>query len=274
MIGSSASRTVTANDVPEAPVTLGGHRAPDGSPFPDRSSSTFERDVQAMFTHIVRRYDWFDHAASMGNDYLWRPRALWDLSRFRAGEPAIQRVLDIGCGTGDLTRLAARYFPSAQVVGADFTAAMLQIADARTRPEATAPRVGYLRANAHRLPVPAESFDVVMSAFVARNLVDLPGAFREFRRVLRPRGTVLTLEITEPSSPTIGRLFHAYFDHVVPWLGAALHSAGPYRYLPNSLRLLPPREGMVRLMQEAGFPRVETRTQSMGIVTSYLAGAE
>jgi demethylmenaquinone methyltransferase / 2-methoxy-6-polyprenyl-1,4-benzoquinol methylase len=264
---------VTANQTPTAPVTLEDHRAADGSPLPDRASPTFERDVQAMFTHIVRRYDWFDHAASMGNDYLWRPRALWDLSRFRAREPPVRRILDVGCGTGDLTRLSARYFPSAQVVGADFTEAMLHIADKRTRPESTAPRVGYLRANARRLPASSGSFDVIMSAFVARNLVDLPGVFREFRRVLSPRGTVLTLEITEPSSVLIGRLFHAYFDHVVPWLGAAVHSAGPYRYLPNSLRSLPARDGMVRLMQEAGFSRVEAHPQSMGIVTSYLAGA-
>jgi demethylmenaquinone methyltransferase / 2-methoxy-6-polyprenyl-1,4-benzoquinol methylase len=264
---------MAANEVGEGSAAVGVHRAADGSPLPDRSSPSFERDVQAMFTHIVRRYDWFDHAASMGNDYLWRPRALWDLSRFRAREPPVKRILDVGCGTGDLTRLAARYFPSAHVVGADFTEAMLHIADGRTRPEATAPRVGYLRANARRLPVPAGSFDVIMSAFVVRNLVDLPGVFREFRRVLSPRGTVLTLEITEPASPLIGRMFHAYFDHVVPWLGAAVHSAGPYRYLPNSLRGLPPQKEMVRLMESAGFPRVEPRPQSMGIVTTYLAGA-
>jgi demethylmenaquinone methyltransferase / 2-methoxy-6-polyprenyl-1,4-benzoquinol methylase len=225
-----------------------------------------------MFTHIVRRYDWFDHVASMGNDYLWRPRALWDLSRFRAGEPPVGRILDIGCGTGDLTRLAARYFPSAKVVGADFTAAMLRAADVRSRPERTSSRIGYLRANARRLPAPSGSFDVIMSAFVARNLVDLPGVFREFRRVLNPRGTLLTLEITEPSSAMVGRLFHAYFDHVVPWLGAAVHSAGPYRYLPNSLRSLPPRDRMIRLLTDAGFSRVESHPQSMGIVTSYLAG--
>jgi demethylmenaquinone methyltransferase / 2-methoxy-6-polyprenyl-1,4-benzoquinol methylase len=262
---------VTATEVPVAPPV---RQAPDGSPHPDRTSPTFEREVQAMFTHIVRRYDWFDHAASIGNDYLWRPRALWDLSRFRGQSPAAQRILDIGCGTGDLTRLAARYFPSARVLGADFTPAMLRIADGRTRPEPTSHRVGYLRANARRLPVPSESFDVVMSAFVARNLVDLPGVFREFRRVLRPHGTVLTLEITEPSSRLVGQLFHAYFDHVVPWLGAAVKSAGPYRYLPNSLRTLPPRPEMIRLLREAGFDRVETHPQSMGIVTSYLAGVE
>lgn len=253
-------------------AAAGSRKAPDGSPLPDRSSPTFEREVREMFTHIVRRYDWFDHVVSMGNDYLWRPRALWALARFRASAPPIQRILDVGCGTGDLSRLAARYFPSAQIVGADFTGAMLRIADRKSRSEPARLRVGFLRANARRLPVPSGTFDVVLSAFVVRNLVELPAVFREFRRALRPDGTVLTLEITEPASPFIGRLFHSYFDHVVPWLGAAVRSAGPYRYLPDSLRTLPPPAEMSRLMREAGFPRVEIHPQSMGIVTSYLAG--
>jgi demethylmenaquinone methyltransferase/2-methoxy-6-polyprenyl-1,4-benzoquinol methylase len=256
---------------PSTPETT--RRASDGSPLPDRSTPGFERDVRAMFTHIVARYDWFDHAASLGNDYLWRPRALWDLDRFRASDPPVRRILDIGCGTGDLTRLAARHFPSATVVGADFTGAMLQIADRRSRRDPSAPRVGYVRANARRLPVPPGSFDLLLSAFVVRNLADLPGVFREFRRTLRPGGTVLTLEITEPESPLIGRLFHAYFDHVVPWLGAAVHSAGPYRYLPSSLRSLPGRPEMLDLLREAGFTKVAAVPQSMGIVTTYLAGA-
>ncbi len=257
---------------PPAPPAAGAPRAPDGSPLPDRASPTFERDVRAMFTHIVRRYDWFDHAASLGNDYLWRPRALWDLVRFRRGDPPTERILDLGCGTGDLTRLAARAFPRARVVGVDFTSAMLGAAERATRGTAAASRVRFARGNARRLPFPDSTFDVAMSAFVVRNLVGLPEAFREFRRVLRPGGTLLTLEITEPSSAALRSLFHAYFDHVVPWLGAAVHSAGPYRYLPDSLRRLPDRATMLGLLRGAGFERTEARPQSMGIVTSYLAG--
>jgi demethylmenaquinone methyltransferase/2-methoxy-6-polyprenyl-1,4-benzoquinol methylase len=112
-----------------------------------------------------------------------------------------------------------------------------------------------------------------MSAFVARNLPRLGDAFREIRRVLSPTGTLLTLEITEPESPAFRQIFHAYFDRVVPWLGAAVHSAGPYRYLPESLRFLPGRQGMLQLLRDAGFSRVEARSQSMGIVTTYLADA-
>jgi demethylmenaquinone methyltransferase/2-methoxy-6-polyprenyl-1,4-benzoquinol methylase len=225
-----------------------------------------------MFTYIAERYDWFDHVASLGNDYLWRPRALWDLDRFRARRPT-HRVLDVGCGTGDLTVLSATHFPHAQVVGADFTAAMLQRAVERTDPRRFDGRVAYGQATALHLPFRSGQFDVARSAFVARNLPRLGAAFREIRRVLSPTGTLLTLEITEPESPAFRQIFHAYFDRVVPWLGAAVHSAGPYRYLPESLRFLPGREGMIQLLRDAGFSRVEARSQSMGIVTTYLADA-
>jgi demethylmenaquinone methyltransferase/2-methoxy-6-polyprenyl-1,4-benzoquinol methylase len=246
-----------------------GRRAPDGSPYPERGSPGFGREVEAMFTHIAERYDWFDHLASLGQDYLWRPRALWTLDRYRSGRP-VRRFLDVGCGPGELTELTARRHPAAGAVGIDRTPAMLRNAVRREYPSGIAPRLGYLRGDALRLPFAAGTFDLVLSAFVARNLPDLPAAFREFRRVLAPGGTVLTLEITEPPSSTVAGLFHAYFDHVVPWLGAAVASAGPYRYLPESLRFLPGREGFLRLMAEAGFVETVAAPQSLGVVTSYL----
>lgn len=223
-----------------------------------------------MFTHIARGYDWFDHVASLGNDFLWRPRALWDLDRFRAGAP-VSRVLDVGCGTGDLTRLLARHYPGARVAGVDFTRAMLAIAAERTqgRPEGAA--VAYGEGSVLALPFRSGSFDVASSAFVVRNVPRLADAFAELRRVLAPGGTLLTLEITEPANPTVRRMFHQYFDTFVPWLGAMVRSAGPYRYLPESLRHLPDRAGMLQRLRDAGFDRVAAAPQSGGIVTAYLA---
>ena len=253
--------------------TTGGPTAADGSPLPDRSLPTFERDVRRMFTHIARGYEWFDHVASLGNDLLWRPRALWDLDRFRRAG-SIARVLDIGCGTGELARLVARHYGSSRVVAADFTRAMLESAAAGSTGRPEGPRLDFARATALRLPFSDGAFDLVTNAFVARNLSDLPAAFREVRRVLRPGGVFLTLEITEPESATVNRLFHAYFDRVVPWLGGAVGSAGPYRYLPQSLRTLPGRDSFRSLLAQSGFPRVEAHPQSAGIVTTFLAEAE
>jgi demethylmenaquinone methyltransferase / 2-methoxy-6-polyprenyl-1,4-benzoquinol methylase len=249
-----------------------GRTAADGSPYPDRNLPTFERDVQRMFGHIAERYDWFDHVASLGNDFLWRPRALGQLDRFRRPGP-IRRALDIGCGTGDLARQVARRYPGSTVVGADFTGPMLVNARGRNRRAREGARVALARATALRLPFADGVFDLVTNAFVARNLSDLGRAFREMRRVLRPGGLLLTLEITEPHSALFGALFHSYFDRVVPWMGAAVASAGPYRYLPESLRTLPSREAMLDVLRSAGFPRVAAPSQSFGIVTAFLGEA-
>lgn len=248
-----------------------GRSAPDGSPYPDRSLPTFERDVRAMFTHIAQRYEWFDHVASLGNDYLWRPRALWGLDRFRASGESVRSALDLGCGTGELARLVAHHYPTARVVAADFTAAMLAKARAASARRPERERVGFARATAMRLPFADGAFDLVTNAFVARNLADLPTALREMRRVLRPGGVLLTLEITEPPSEGFSRLFHAYFDRFVPWLGAAVKSAGPYRYLPESLRSLPARPAFLQALAVAGFGRTVAVPQSLGIVTTFLA---
>jgi demethylmenaquinone methyltransferase/2-methoxy-6-polyprenyl-1,4-benzoquinol methylase len=226
-----------------------------------------------MFSEIAEGYEAFDHVASLGQDLLWRPRALWALRRFRRGQPEVRTALDVGCGTGELTRLFAREFPGSSVVGADFTGPMLTSAARRTRGARASARIGFTRASVGALPFAPSSFDVAVSAFVARNLPDLDHAFRELRRVLRPGGTLLTLEITEPPSRLVAGLFHAYFDSVVPWLGAAIGRAGPYRYLPESLRSLPPREKMLERMRGAGFGRATAVPQSGGIVTTYLAEA-
>ena len=225
-----------------------------------------------MFSHIAAGYEGFDHLASLGQDLLWRPRALWTLDRFHQGPVA--RALDVGCGTGELARAVARHFPAVRVVATDFTARMLRTARRHRGADALEPRMRYAAANTLRLPFPDGAFDLVTNAFVLRNLSDLAAAFREMRRVLRPGGTLLSLEITEPTARPFGTLFHAYFDHVVPMLGRAAGSEGPYRYLPESLRTLPSRTDLEGILRSCGFPRTWAAPQSLGIVTTFLGAAD
>jgi demethylmenaquinone methyltransferase / 2-methoxy-6-polyprenyl-1,4-benzoquinol methylase len=248
-----------------------GPTAPDGSIHPDRRLPTFERDVERMFTSIADRYDRFNHLATLGQDFWWRPRAVWALARRCRGP--VRAVLDFGCGTGALARLLGVRFPSARVVAVDFSAAMVRQAQASFRGRGEGARLRGAVANVGHLPFADGAFDIAASAFVARNLVDLPGAFRELRRVLRPGGWLLTLEISEPSSATVGRLFHAHFDHAVPLLGRAFDREGPYRYLPESLRSLPSPTRLSALLADAGFPRTDLEPMSFGIVNAYLSEA-
>ncbi len=243
-----------------------GPVARDGSPYPDRARPTFEREVRAMFASIADRYDAFNHLATFGLDLVWRPRALWELDRYR--HLPVRRALDVGCGTGGLARRLADRYPRAEVVAVDFSRAMVAAAGRRRR---TPRALGV--ANASRLPFADGTFDLVASAFVARNFADLRGTARELCRVLRPGGSLLTLEVSEPASPTVRRLFHAHFDRVVPMIGRAFGREGPYRYLPESLRRFPSVREVVTILDAAGFVRAVARPISVGIVTAYLAEA-
>lgn len=252
-----------------APPPPSPDAAADGSPYPQRGGQRFERDVERMFAFIAGHYERFNHLATFGQDLLWRARAFWELDRFRTGP--VRDVLDVGCGTGELARAAGRHFPAARVVATDLTPEMVRRARAQ-RPAARAPdRDDFGRASVLALPFADGSFDLVTNAFLLRNLRSLPDALAEMRRVLRPGGVALSLEVGEPDDRLVRGVFHAHFDHVVPLLGRAFASEGPYRYLPESLRHLPDRARLVELHRGAGFARAVARSQSFGVVTTYLA---
>jgi demethylmenaquinone methyltransferase / 2-methoxy-6-polyprenyl-1,4-benzoquinol methylase len=220
-----------------------------------------------MFGSIATGYEWFDHVATFGNDLLWRARALWELDRRIA--PAVGRTLDIGCGTGELSRAVGRRYPRAERTALDFALPMVRRA-ARTEPLRNR-AAGYVRGTALRLPFADATFDLVTNGFLLRNLRDLGLGFREMRRVLRPGGTLLCLDLGEPEDPSFRRFFHAYFDRVVPLLGRAVGSEGAYRYLPESLRSLPSRAELVELIRASGFGPTAAIPLSGGIVSVFLA---
>lgn len=224
-----------------------------------------------MFAFIAGHYESFNHLATFGQDLLWRTRALWELDRFRRTD--VRRALDVGCGTGELSRSILRHYPGAEVVATDLTGAMVAAARQSRAARPVSGRLEFATASALALPFEDASFDLVANAFVLRNLRSLPEGLAEMRRVLRPGGVLLSLEVGEPDDRWVRAVFHAHFDRVVPMLGRAFSSEGPYRYLPESLRHLPDRASMLRLHGEAGFGRREARLQSLGIVTTYLAEA-
>jgi demethylmenaquinone methyltransferase/2-methoxy-6-polyprenyl-1,4-benzoquinol methylase len=235
---------------------------------PVKGTPTFESDLQHMFTAISRRYSLFDHVSTFGADFVWRPRTLWDVDRWLGRAP--ERVLDIGCGPGDLTYLLATHYPSARIVGMDLTRAMVKVGEDLRDTRATGGRVDFGVADALRLPFPPATFDLVTSAFLLRNLKDLRGGFREMARVLRPAGVLMALDVTEPDSKWIGKFFHAYFDRVVPTLGAAFRNENAYRYLSDSLKVFPSRPRIVGLLRESGFVDARAVPQWFGVVTGFL----
>ena len=208
------------------------------------------RANRAMFDAIAPRYDQLNRLMSLGLDGGWRKR-LVDQCALQPG----MRVLDLCCGTGDVTREAARR--GARVIGLDASAGMLAIARRRSPAAIT-----FTRGDALRLPFPDGTFDAVTIAFGNRNVASLERLYAEMRRVAAPGGRIVSLEAQRPPSPLFARLFFLYFRHLPPLL-ARLTGADPlaYAYLPASVLAYPTPDQVTETMHAAGL--VSVRYQSL-----------
>lgn len=218
-----------------------------------------------MFDRIAPRYDFLNRVLSFGTDVGWRRRALALL-----GAQTGERVLDLGSGTGDLAFAVAE--AGATVVAADLSHGMLAVLRRRARDETAGSRVGPVVANVHALPLPDRSVDRIVSGFTVRNVADLAGAFGELRRVLRPGGRLVVLELSHPPQPVFARLYRAYFEHLAPRLATAFGGdPEAYRYLPRSLRAFPGADELAMIIRAAGFAEVRYERLFFGIAALHLA---
>ncbi len=207
--------------------------------------------VERMFDAIAGRYDLMNRIMTFGVDRGWREAAVATLG-IRPGA----RVIDLGCGTGDLSEEAAR--AGAAVVGVDVSAAMLERA-ARRLPQCT-----FTRADAQQLPLRDGSCDAMVSGFALRNFVSVADVLCESARVLRSGACIALLEVDLPSS-MLGRFaFDAYFGRVVPFVGRIVSEGYAYEYLSASLAYLPSERDLTAMLFRAGFERMEKQRLGMG----------
>jgi demethylmenaquinone methyltransferase / 2-methoxy-6-polyprenyl-1,4-benzoquinol methylase len=218
-----------------------------------------------MFTSIAPRYDLLNHVLSMNVDRLWWNRAARSFAAILARPDA--RVLDLCCGTGDMTfALKHRAGKSdSTIVGADFSHAMLQRAQEKSR----GMLLEWVEADALHLPFPGGCFDLLTSAFGFRNLADYDAGLREIVRVLRPGGECGILDFGEPGG-MIGALYRIYFKHVLPKVGTWVSGvSGPYAYLPASVERFPAPGEILNRMKRAGFREASWTPYTFGVAGLY-----
>jgi demethylmenaquinone methyltransferase/2-methoxy-6-polyprenyl-1,4-benzoquinol methylase len=229
----------------------------------DRDSAS--RAVREMFTSIAHRYDLLNHVLSMNIDRLWWWRASRTFQHILRRKNA--RALDLCCGTGDMTFALKRRAGAGgtQIMGADFSHAMLQRAVIKSR----GTNLRWIEADALRLPLPDEYFDLVTSAFGFRNLADYDAGLREIFRVLRRNGEIGILDFGEPKG-LLGKFYQFYFRHVLPKVGTMISGVrGPYAYLPASVARFPEPQQMLERMKATGFHDVSWTPYSFGIAGLY-----
>jgi len=229
----------------------------------DRESAS--RAVREMFTSIAPRYDLLNHVLSFNTDRFWWWRAARNFDSVLKRPGA--RVLDLCCGTGDMTLALRRRANSAgsQILGADFSHAMLQ----RAAMKSNGTSLRWVEADALHLPFPDGHFDLVTTAFGFRNLADYDAGLREIVRVLRPGGQCGILDFGEPRG-LLGKVYRIYFKKVLPAVGTVISGVqGPYKYLPASVERFPAPEEMIERMKQAGFREASWTPYTFGVAGLY-----
>jgi demethylmenaquinone methyltransferase/2-methoxy-6-polyprenyl-1,4-benzoquinol methylase len=214
-----------------------------------------------MFANIAGRYDLLNHLLSMNIDKRWRRLVANSLQSTLDHSEA--RVLDVACGTGDLSFMI---FESgkARVVGIDFCRPMLEIANAKASKAGST--VPFVEGDALELPFPDRMFEAATIAFGLRNLTSVETGIKELLRVLKPGGRVVVLEFSKSTTPVLRTVFRIYFTKVLPRLGGLISgSRSAYEYLPDSVGRFPDQEALARLMTQAGFEGVGFQNLTGGI---------
>jgi len=223
--------------------------APGARTADESDEATAAANVQSLFNTIAPTYDRINHLLSFGLDRHWWNRTARTFSATLKDPSA--KVLDICCGTGDLTAalMALRPAKSEPVTGLDFSSEMLT----RARKKYASANALWIEGDAMHLPYPNNSLDLVTSAFGFRNLSNYADALTEIHRVLRPGGQIGILDCNNPSGVR-GAFYNVYLHHVLPIFGG-LVSGEPeaYRYLPASIARFPRPPQMLPMLTAAGF---------------------
>jgi ubiquinone/menaquinone biosynthesis methyltransferase len=204
--------------------------------------------VRRLFATIADRYDLITVLLSYGQDARWK-RSLVSISDVAAGSCA----LDLACGTGDIAyQVAAR---GARTIGLDVTHRMLQIARGKKQ---QGERIAFVTGDMSALPFPNAYFDLVTSGYGIRNVPALEPALAEIHRVLKPKGTFLSLDFNRPDGAFVRAVYLGYLTVVGSILGVALHgNPDTYRYIPESIRRYPGARRVCSIAREQGFASCE-----------------
>jgi demethylmenaquinone methyltransferase/2-methoxy-6-polyprenyl-1,4-benzoquinol methylase len=205
--------------------------------------------VGTLFAALAPRYDLINDLQSLGLHRRWK-KLLAEMAEVKPG----QKALDLCCGTGDIAFALNR--AGADVVGLDFSPAMLAVAQTRAakRPAvADAPPLEFRTGDAMQIPYEACSFDIVTIGYGLRNLESWECGLEEMLRVARPGGRLLVLDFGKPDGWLWQRIFFFYLRTVVPLLGRILcRDAAALAYIYPSLQAYPAQSGVASKMTALG----------------------
>jgi len=223
-----------------------------------------KEEVRNMFNSIAPKYDFLNHFLSFGIDYYWRRRVLQRVKKIKP-----ESVIDIATGTGDLAILISKAKPK-KIIGVDISASMLQKGKEKILNKKLSNLIELQLGDSEDLKFNDNSFDLAMVAFGVRNFEDMDKGLKEILRILKPGGTLLILEFSNPRRFPIKQLYKFYSFNILPIIGRLVsNDASAYTYLPESVAHFPAFEEMTEIMGNCGFVNPIYTSLTGGISTIY-----
>jgi demethylmenaquinone methyltransferase/2-methoxy-6-polyprenyl-1,4-benzoquinol methylase len=217
------------------------------------------------FAESAPRYDFATRALSLGQDASWKRKLVASL-------PEVSRpvCVDVACGTGDVTFLLAERYGVGEFIGVDLTREMIDLANLRNRHDG----VRFVCGEMSRLEMADHSVDVLTGSYAIRNAPDLVEALEEFRRVLKPGGTLAFLDFSKPDSSFFQDLQFQLLRAWGGFWGLVLHgNPEVHGYISRSLRSYPDAKTLEKTFFECGFVIEESRKHFGGMMMQYVLKA-
>lgn len=222
--------------------------------------------INQLFDSIANYYDLANTVLSMGRDRYWRKFTAQLVKEYSPEE-----VVDLCSGTGMLALAIAQQNHNCRIIGIDFSKEMLQRGEAQLNRFPEGGRIQLQHGNAMKLEFDDNRFDCATLGFSLRNVDDLRQVLQEMKRVVRPGGAVITLELSKPEVPIFREIYYTYFYKLVPRMGKLICGKfEPYYYLPNSLTHFPDRSHLEDIYREIGFAKVRSFPLTGGVVAVHV----
>ncbi len=230
------------------------------------SSKPKEEYVHDVFQQIAPKYDRMNNIISFNRHKAWRKFAM----RKMAVSPG-DSALDLCCGTCDWTISLAEASQGGPITGLDFSQAMLDVGRQKLKVAPYGDRITLVQGNAMELPYADNSFDYVTIGFGLRNVPDLVQVLNEMRRVVKPGGMVVCLEVSKPTTQPFKGLYYFYFDRILPLFGKVFaKSYEQYKWLPESLKPFPGRKELADTFRQVGLEQVEDYPLTGGVAALHI----
>jgi len=227
-----------------------------------------QHKVNEVFTKVADKYDIMNDVMSFGIHHYWKWLTIYT-SNIRKGS----KVLDLACGSGDLSLLLCKnLYPDIHLTLADINAEMLAQGKMRLLNQGYLENIEFVQANAEQLAFPEQYFDVSFIAFGLRNVPNQQQALNELFRVTRPGGKICILEFSKPKVAGLQKFYDWYSFHVIPKMGQWIaNDSQSYQYLVESIRMHPDQDTLKNMILEAGFDRCDVTNLTGGIVALHVA---